>query len=194
MNARPYKGHSVNFLPRDYTVVDIETNGLFSGRCEILEISAVRFADGEKTGAYSTLIKPTRKIDRFITRLTGITDEMAAGGIDIGEALDGFTHFIKDDIIVGYNVNFDINFLYDSLTEHRNMPLSNDWLDVLRLTRKYLPQLENHKQTTVAQYLGIDIRGAHRAEKDCLICSAVYERLRTRFISDNEKVRTMEQK
>lgn len=40
MTVRPQKGHSVNFLPRDYTVVDIETNGLFSGKCEILEISA----------------------------------------------------------------------------------------------------------------------------------------------------------
>lgn len=80
MTVRPQKGHSVNFLPRDYTVVDIETNGLFSGKCEILEISAVKFTEGKKTDAYSTLIKPSRKIDRFITRLTGITDEMAANG------------------------------------------------------------------------------------------------------------------
>lgn len=50
---RPYKGHSVNFLPRNYTVVDIETNGLFSGKCEILEISAVRFAEGEKAGVFA---------------------------------------------------------------------------------------------------------------------------------------------
>lgn len=188
MTVRPQKGHSVNFLPRDYTVVDIETNGLFSGKCEILEISAVKFTEGKKTDAYSTLIKPSRKIDRFITRLTGITDEMAANGVDISKALDGFTQFIKDDILLGYNVNFDINFLYDSLTEHRNMPLSNDWLDVLRLTRKYLPQLENHKQTTVAKYFGINIDGAHRAEKDCLICSALYERLRGEFINKSTKL------
>ena len=30
MTVRPQKGHSVNFLPRDYTVVDIETNGVIS--------------------------------------------------------------------------------------------------------------------------------------------------------------------
>ncbi len=181
MNIRPYKGHGVNFLPDKYTVVDIETNGLFSGKCEILEISAVKFTDGEKTDSYSTLIKPSRKIDPFITRLTGITDEMAAGGKEICAALDGFTDFVKDEIILGYNVNFDINFLYDSLVEYRSRPLTNNYLDVLRLTRKHFPQLDNHKQTTVAQYLGIDVCGAHRAEKDCFICSAIYEYLRKKF-------------
>ena len=186
MNVRPYKGHGVNFLPNEYTAVDIETNGLFSGKCEILEISAVKFTDGEKADSYSTLIKPNRKINPFITKLTGITDEMAESGMEIREALDGFTDFIKDEILLGYNVNFDINFLYDSLIEYRNRPLTNDYLDVLCLTRKHFPQLENHKQTTVAKYLGIDVRGAHRAEKDCFICSAIYEYLRKEMQTEKD--------
>ena len=81
-------------------------------------------------------------------------------------------------MIVGYNVNFDINFLYDNLMEYFGRPLSNDYVDVLRYARKYLPGLPNHKQTTVAEHFGISIDGAHRAARDCLICNNCLEKLR----------------
>ena len=74
---RKFKGKSLWEFPDDYTVVDIETNGMFSSVCEIIEISAVKFRANIKVGTFSTLIKPKRKIDWFITKLTGITDAMA---------------------------------------------------------------------------------------------------------------------
>lgn len=175
---REYKGKSLWAFPDDYTVVDIETNGMFSGDCEILEISAVKFRANRYVSTFATLIKPMRKIDSFITWLTGITDEMAASGKDIVTALSEFKEFVGDDIILGYNVNFDIDFLYDGLMQYMGEPLTNDFVDVLRLARKALRNIENHKQTTVAAYFGISIDGAHRAEKDCLICNAVYIKLR----------------
>ena len=42
------------------------------------------------------------------------------------------------------------------------------------VARKALPQLPNHKQTTVAQYFGISTDGAHRALKDCEIFPRLY--------------------
>ena len=56
--------------------------------------------------------------------------------------------------------------------------LTNDFVDVLRFSRKALPMLPNRRQTTVAAHYGIEIEGAHRAEKDCEICNACYLRLR----------------
>src|SRR5699024_4501797 len=41
--------------------------------------------------------------------------------------------------IVGYNVNFDINFLYDNLLECRDEKLSNDFVDVMRIAKRVLP-------------------------------------------------------
>lgn len=32
-----------------------------------------------------------------------------------------FYNFIKDDILIGYNINFDINFIYDNLLEYGNI-------------------------------------------------------------------------
>ena len=175
---RVYKGKHINFLPDDYTVVDIETNGMDVNCCEIIETSAVRFRANERTAAFSCLIKPKSKISPFVTRLTGITDAMAQGGRELLPALTDFSDFLGDDIIMGYNVNFDINFLYDNILSELGFPLKNDYFDVLRMARRTLPALVNHKQTTVAEFFGIDTDGAHRAEKDCLICADVYIKLR----------------
>jgi len=114
-----------------------------------------------------------------------VADDMAANGEDITTALTEFKRFAGDDILLGYNVNFDINFLYDNMMKYLAVPLQNDYVDVLRFARKTLKNIANHKQTTVAQYFGIDVIGAHRAEKDCLICNAIYGLLRSYYASGN---------
>lgn len=173
-NAREHKGKSLWAFPSDYTVVDIETTGLSPLFCEIIEISAVKYRNDVLDSVYSVLVRPTQKISPFITRLTGITNEMAESGYDIATAMRGFKEFVCGDIILGYNVHFDINFLYDNAVTHLGEPLTNDFVDVLRFARKALPQAPDHRQTTIASYLGISCDGAHRAETDCKICREIY--------------------
>ena len=112
--------------------------------------------------------------------------EMARGGAEPEQALRAFRKFAGGDIIVGYNVNFDVNFLYDALYSRLGEIFDNDFVDVLRFARRLLPALSNHRQTTVAGFFGIDVAGAHRAEKDCLICAACLERLRA--MADEKKI------
>lgn len=176
--TREHKGKSLLRLPEDYTVIDIETTGLTADSAEIIEISAIRYRNLQQDETFSTLIKPKRRINSFITNLTGITNAMVKDAPDILSALTAFQDFIGQDMLMGWNVHFDINFLYDNLMRYKQIPLTNDFVDVLRLARRALPQLENRKQTTVAQYYGIPTDGAHRAQKDCEICHACYLRLR----------------
>ncbi len=173
-SQRQYKGTSIIDFPETYVVVDIETNGLSADSSEIIEISAIRYTSGVKVDSFSTLIKPSRNIDRFITNLTGITDSMVADAPQIEEVIWAFYSYVGNDILVGYNVNFDVNFLYDNLMKCYGTPLTNSFIDVLRIARRVLPYLPNHKQTTVASYYGISIASAHRAEADCEICNACY--------------------
>ncbi|NMB42675.1 MAG: hypothetical protein GX995_00920, partial [Clostridiales bacterium] len=42
--------------------------------------------------------------------LTGITNKMLEGARATTEVLTDFDAFLSDDIIVGHNVNFDVNF------------------------------------------------------------------------------------
>ncbi|MDE7464143.1 MAG: 3'-5' exonuclease [Clostridiales bacterium] len=175
---RQFKGESLFAFPSDYTVVDIETNGIAAGVCEIIEVSALKYRDEKLQDSFSSLIKPTERIGWFITQLTGITDEMVENAPDVNEVVREFYDFIGKDILIGHNVNFDVNFLYDNLWLHNGLVLDNDFVDTLRLARKALPWLSNHKQTTIAEYYGIPTVGAHRALRDCEICNACYLNLK----------------
>ncbi len=179
---RKFKGQSLYAFPSDYTVVDIETNGLMSGICEIIEVSALKVGDEVIRDSFSTLIKPTEPISRFITDLTGITDEMVENAPDVNEVMQNFYGFIGKDILIGHNVNFDVNFLYDSLWLHNGLVLDNPFVDTLRLARRALPYLPDHKQTTVAKHYGISTEGAHRALRDCEICNACYLNLKKELL------------
>ena len=173
-SARPLKGKSLFEFPSDYTVIDIETTGLSSFGAEIIEVSALRYREDALAAQYSELIKPAAPIPYFITQLTGITNAMVKGARPRTEVLGEFRDFLGDDLLIGHNVNFDVNFLYDEFTRYLGAPLSNDFIDVMRLSRRYLPSLPNHKQITVAEYFGLDTEGAHRALKDTELCAGNY--------------------
>ena len=70
-------------IPDDYTVVDIETTGLSPAGSEIIEISAIKYRASTAVSEFSTLVRPKGRISRFITNLTGITQQMADGVADI---------------------------------------------------------------------------------------------------------------
>ncbi|MBO4989606.1 MAG: 3'-5' exonuclease [Clostridia bacterium] len=175
---RKFKGRSLISFSSDYTVVDIETNMTSLRTCEIIEVSALKVRNEVIQGSFSSLIKPSEPIHWFITRLTGITDDMVENAPERSEVLQNFYDFIGKDILIGHNVNFDVNFLYDNLWLHNGLILDNPFVDTLRLARKALPFLTNHTQATIAEYYGIATVGAHRALRDCEICNACYLNLK----------------
>lgn len=165
------KGRSLIDFPRDYVVLDLEITGLSPEYDEIIEMSAIRYAGGEKTETFSSLIKPKYEVDEYITELTGITNEMLESAPSIEEKIDEFIRFIGESLIVGYNVNFDINFIYDNLLRIKGKEFKNSYVDVMRIARKALPELPHHRQKDIANYYGINTDGSHRALVDCEICN-----------------------
>lgn len=159
-------------------LLDIETTGLSPQHNDIIEISALKVKDNQIVDRLVSLVKPSSgSLSPFITSLTGITDSMLETAPPIEQLLPSFLDFVEDTVLVGYNVHFDINFLYDSCMKHMGTPLRNDCVDVFRIAKRVLPNLDSHSQSDVAQHFSIEIEGAHRAEKDCLICQDCFERL-----------------
>lgn len=179
MEMKRMKGKSKIDFISDYVVVDIETTGLNSGCCDIIEIGALKVKNNEIIDTFKVLIKASAPLPPFIVSLTGITEEMLAEkGVDPCTALSEFLLFCEDSIIIGHNVNFDLNFLYDHCMYHLGVILSNDYIDTLRLSRRYLKgNVKNHKLQTLTQYFGFDYNGAHRALADCHFTYQVYNAL-----------------
>lgn len=174
---RPQKGNSLLAFPRDFILLDLETTGLSPQYDEIIEIACIRIKDLSIVDTFHTLVHPVYEIDEFITELTGITNEMVADAPPIENVLPEVLEYISSDIIVGHNVNFDINFLYDAFLEKMGSFFSNDFVDTMRLARKMLPDLPHHRLRDMLSYFGITPSGSHRAFCDCESTLSCYLRL-----------------
>ncbi len=167
------KGKYIQTFIDDYVVVDIETSGLNTPDGEIIEIGAAKYRGHQLIDTFQVLIRPTKPISPFITQLTGITNNQLLEGMDIRDALVLFLLFLGQDVMVGHNVSFDLNFLYDACLIHLGVVLNCDYLDTLRLSRTYLT-LKNHKLTTICQSLNIK-PGGHRGLNDAIATAQVYQ-------------------
>lgn len=198
---REHKGKSIIALPSEYVVIDTETTGLDYECCDIIEVSAVRFADGEVVDKITSLVKPklvttyypcrndgagetvTRYVDQFITDLTGITNEMLEAAPEPAEVMPKLLAFLEDSVLIGHNANFDVNFLYDSAEASCGASLSNDFIDTLRIARKVFPELKHHRLSDIALACGVSADGTHRAEADCMTTAACFEHMRKTILS-----------
>lgn len=175
---RTLKGKSTIDLLSDYIVFDIETTGLDSSYDEVIEIGAIKVKNNKTVSKFNSLVKPKNEIDEYITELTGITNEMVKDAPTIEEVLPDFMDYIGNDILIGHNVNFDINFIYDNLYRNKLDVLTNDFIDTMRISRKLLPELPHHRLIDLAKYFKIDSTNNHRSLKDCEITMNVYENLK----------------
>lgn len=178
---REGKGKSQIAFPKTYCVVDTETTGLSPRWDNIIEIGAIRYSDGLEVERFQTLVQPPvvfedgRFIDGFIEALTGITNEMLANAPKMDAAINEFDRFLGKDVIVGYNVGFDINFLYDCYLEHLGKPLSNDYIDVMRFSRKLYPEMEHHRLMDMVERFRIGHDEAHRSIADVEATEACFK-------------------
>ncbi len=175
--ARENKGKAVNALPEDYVALDLETTGLDPEWDSIIEIGMVRVRRGEVVAEYSTLVNPGMPIDDFIAELTGITNDMLAAAPALPEVLPAAREFLGDDIILGHNINFDINFIYDNCECQGLKPVSNGYIDTMRISRRVLPDLKHHRLGDIVNALGVDHAQAHRAIGDCHATIGCYKAL-----------------
>lgn len=164
---RSRKGKSLVAFPSNYVVLDLETTGLDPSYDDIIEFAALRVRSGTVVDSFQTFIKPIKEIDEFITELTGITNEMLASAPSPITAFPIICDFIGDDVVVGHNVNFDVNFLYDRFRDVLNSSFSNDFVDTMRISRKLFPELKHHRLIDVCGALDVQSGEFHRALIDC---------------------------
>lgn len=190
---RIYKGDSLIEILNDYTVIDIETTGLDPSNDKIIELAAVKVKDNKIIDTYSTLINPEIEIDSFITNLTKITNEMLTDAPTIDEKINEYINFIGEDVILGHNINFDINFLYDNYQSIKGMIFTNDYVDTLRISKNFIKDVPNYKLKTLSEKFEINYDGAHRSLKDCYITNNLYIILKDIMkLSEKERIKLVD--
>lgn len=88
--------------------LDLETTGLCTNRCRILEVCLF----DSKNGTFSTLVDVGQPIPARITEINGIDRDMIVGMPMFSEIAAQVHDRIKNKIVVGHNVEFDLKFLF----------------------------------------------------------------------------------
>ncbi|MGN0666442.1 MAG: exonuclease domain-containing protein [Huintestinicola sp.] len=173
------KGKKLFTAESDYTVFDLETTSNNPISCKIIEISAIKVKNNEIVDRFTALVNPEIHIPHEATKINHITDEMVESAPTIEAVFDSFMEFIGDDILIGHNIDsFDYNIIYDLHIRIKNIPFSNAYIDTFHLAKRCLPELENHRLSTLAGHLGIEVKDAHRAESDCITTHNIYQNLK----------------
>lgn len=175
---REKKGNCLIQFPDNYVVIDIETTGFSPRNCEIIEIGAVKVRDNKIVSVFQMLIKPRNPISSYISKLTGITNNMLIDANPIATVLDAFVSFAGDHILIGHKVNSDVNFLYDHCKINIDHDLTNDFIDIRELFRERQRSLLNSQLTSLCEKCAIQNTNAHRALSDCLMANNLYQALK----------------
>lgn len=181
---RKGKGSSILDLPSDYVVIDLETTGLSPDYSEIIELAAIKVENNQIVDKYQQLVKPDEEIDEFITSITGITNEMVKDAPKINEVLDKYLEFIGDATILGHNVSFDVNFVFDNALNCYDKTFSNDYIDTMRISRKLFKEERHHRLQDLIKRFELGGSQEHRALSDCDYTKKTYDWM-VNYISQN---------
>jgi DNA polymerase-3 subunit epsilon len=163
-------------------VLDVETTGFDSRRDEIIEVAAIKIASG--AGAYHVeheldvlvQLSEGRTLPYAITNLTGITEQLLTErGESKDKACEKLIEVINapETLLVAYNAQFDLCFLYFFLLKHKRPDVLKQvkMLDVMSVykDRRDYP----HKLSDAIVAYNLDNQNSHRAMADAKATLAI---------------------
>lgn len=116
---------------------------------------------------YNSLIKPDKKIHRYVSKLTGITEEMLKDAPSFSQEADTIAQITEGKVLVAHNAAFDFGMLraeYNRI-QHR---FSRQILCTVEASRSLLPGLKSYSLGNLSNTLNIAIENRHRAQGDAL--------------------------
>jgi DNA polymerase III subunit epsilon len=163
-----------------YAVIDIETTGTNNQTGKIIEIAIILFNGQFISESFVSLINPECYIPKFITNITGISNEMVTNAPKFYEIAKQIVQLTSNKIFVAHNVSFDYNFIRKEFND-----LGFDYIRktmcTVELSRKLLPGHASYSLGKLCNDLDIQIIGRHRAEGDALATVELLKKLLSQY-------------
>ena len=159
---------------RDYIAFDLEFNQ-HEGVTHLIQVSAVRFQDGQESAAFDSYVHTTAPLKSFINGLTGITAETLKDAPKVEQVLKDFQEFVGDLPIVGYNAaKSDLPILLEHGIDYRDQYKVDLYDEAFERRSSDLHGIANLKLQTVANVLGFHGK-SHNSLEDARMTARVYE-------------------
>src|ERR671936_324007 len=167
----------------EFLAVDVETNGRAGELCELTEVGAVLVGGGELHDRYESLVRVEQPLSRGIERFTGITQAMVDAAPEPADVLEELVELVRGRVLIAHNAGFDRRVLAQACERAGMEWPSPPFLCTVNLARKLSPLSRQRKLGPLAESLGIEVEGAHRALVDAETCARVFCALFPRLCS-----------
>lgn len=163
-------------LDEPIIVLDFETTGLNTQKDRMIEVGAVKLANGQVVDSIDILVNPGMPLPAKIVELTHITDQMLRDAPFAPEALEKLMAFIGDCPIAAHNAKFDCSILKNELARV-GKTYDCAKVDTLAFARKLYPELKSHRLGSVCKRLSVSLKDAHRAVNDAAATAQCLSRM-----------------
>lgn len=153
-------------FPKGLVAIDLETTGLSPLVDKIIEISLIKLNPDGTLEIFSSLVDPEVPIPEENTLIHGITDQMVLHKPKIKGILEHYLIFTAQMDLLAHNAKFDLGFLIFHLQNQKLPYGTNNVFCSCQFARKVFKEAENHKLSTLTEYIGYDLENHHRAEDD----------------------------
>ncbi len=161
----------------EFVVFDIETNGGRSGRHRVLEVGALRVRAGQVLETFASLVRLPSRVSKFVTRYTGITDEMLTDAPAITDVLDDFRRFQSGSVLVAHNLPTDLGYLNRECVWLGRALFPGNGVDTMELSAALMPDLPGGGLATVLAAADIQDAPTHRALDDAGVTAELFRYL-----------------
>src|SRR5690625_81196 len=163
-------------------VLDTETTGLDPDNGDrIVEIGCVELINYVPTGqSRQYYINPERDMPEEAFKVHGLSAEFLADKPRFAEIAEDFLDFVRDDILVIHNAEFDLRFLNAELglLGYPLIPAERAF-DTVALARRRFPGAQASLDALCRRFsIDLSARSLHGALLDCELLASVYLELR----------------
>ncbi len=167
--------------PQIFSVVDLETTGLFPKKHDrILEIAVIQIdSRGTILNEFATLVNPGRDVGA--TEIHGIETRHILDAPKFAEIAGDVTGALAGSVLVAHNARFDWGFLVSEYARLGYRLPDAPTVCTLRLVTNRLPDAPSRRLSVVCEYLGVPHGDSHTALGDARATAAVFATLFSQF-------------
>ena len=148
-----------------YSIIDIETTGGKFNEEHIMEIAVYVFDGKTVVDQFITLVNPDAPIQQYVSKITGITQNMVLRSPKFYEIAKRIVKMTEDTVFVAHNVKFDYRVVQLEF-ERLGFEYHRKTLDTIDLCKELIPGLKTYGLESVCDALGISNTHRHRADGD----------------------------
>ena len=156
-----------------YCVVDIEATGGNHKNGRIIEIGIVKIRNKTIVSEYSTLVNPEQQMDKYVTKLTGITDNDLVDAPVFKLVAKEIVEFLGDSYFVAHNATFDYTYLRTELRK-LGIEYTADQYCTIDMSRILYTDEPSYSLGKLCRSLNVEVANRHRALGDALTTANLF--------------------